>query len=218
MGQVITTLELQKRNKERVNVYLDDEYAFSLSLVEASKLRKGQTLSDEEIALLRNDDAVIRAVDSALRFLAYRPRSTQEVRRNLTQKELNPVVIDSALDKLSQMGYLNDADFARFWVDNRTQFKPLGPRALRYELRQKGVADDLIEHVLAETEDPQALAYRAAAERARRISRATPQDFRKKIGSFLQRRGFNYETTHTVIEQLVTELSEEGFFPQEEDE
>lgn len=215
--RVITALEAQKRNQERVNVFLDDEFAFSLNSMEAAKLRKGQALTEAEIALLRDDDAITRAVDQAARFLAYRPRSTQEVRRYLTQKEHPPAVVDTALDRLSQMGYLNDADFARFWVENRTMFKPLGPRALRYELRQKGIANEIIERILAESEAPQDLAYRAAADRARRFQAVTPDELRKKIGSFLQRRGFSYETSHGVIEQLIAEFAEEGRFAEDED-
>jgi len=75
----ITTIEIQKRNKERANIYLDGEYAFSLSLIEAAKLHKGQTLTDAEITTLREADTITRAVDQAARFLAYRPRSIEEV-------------------------------------------------------------------------------------------------------------------------------------------
>ncbi|MCI0353322.1 MAG: hypothetical protein L0Z53_28210, partial [Acidobacteriales bacterium] len=80
--RVITALEVQKKNKERVSVYLDGEYAFSLSLVEAARLRKGQALAEDDIHALQGQDEIGKAVDRAARFLAYRPRSVQEVRRN----------------------------------------------------------------------------------------------------------------------------------------
>ena len=83
---VITALEVQKRNKERVNVYLDDEFAFGLNMMEAAKLRKGQTLTAEEIKVLTDEDAINQAVNRAIDFLSYRPRSTEEVRRNLIKK------------------------------------------------------------------------------------------------------------------------------------
>jgi regulatory protein len=204
----ITTIEIQKRNKERANVYLDGDYAFSLSLVEAAQLRKGQTLSDAEVSRLREADAITRAVDQAARFLAYRPRSIEEVHRNLTAKQFPPAVIDSALDRLESLGYLDDEAFARFWLENRQTFKPRSPRALRYELRQKGVADSIIDAVLADM-DVQEAAYRAAQERIRRLKGLDRKAFRQKLGGFLHRRGFSYGVSHAVIQQLESELVEE---------
>ena len=201
MGTV-TALEVQKRNKERVNIFLDGEYAFSLSLIEAAKLRKGQPLSDDEIATLKDDDSIQRAVDHAARFLSYRPRSTSEVRQNLRKQKYTDLTIDEAIDRLETMGYLDDLAFARFWIENRDTFRPRGPRALQYELQQKGVDRAIVAAVL-EGYDSNDAAYRAAEDKARRLRGLTRQEFRHKLGSFLQRRGFNYETTRDVIEELI---------------
>jgi regulatory protein len=114
MTHVITALEIQKRDRGRVNVFLDDEFAFSLSLIEAAKLRKGQTLTEAEISVLRGEDALSKGVDSAVRFLAHRPRSIQEVRRNLARKGLPPTVLEAVIERLVAMGYLDDIAFARF--------------------------------------------------------------------------------------------------------
>lgn len=208
--KTITRIEIQKRNKERANIYLDDEYAFSVGLMEAVRLRKGQTLSDQEIAALRGEDAVAKAVDSAARFLSYRPRSIAEVRRNLTGKSIDEPVVEAALERLTAMGYLDDMAFARFWVQNRTAFKPLGPGALRYELRQKGISDDEIEAVLADL-DPEAAAYQAAQSQLRRLKASRPdaRTFRTKLSSFLQRRGFNYGVINEVVSRLWEELEDD---------
>lgn len=214
---VITALQLQKRNTERVNVFLDGDYAFSLSVIEAAKLHKGQVLSEDEITRLTDADAVKKAVDSAARFLAYRPRSLAEVRRNLAQKGIPEAVIEAAIDRLSALGYLDDEAFARFWVENRNNFKPRGPRALRYELRQKGVANTIIDRVLDEMLNVEVAAYQAAETRIRRLQGSTHQEFRQKVAAFLQRRGFNFETTRAVIENLITELDAEDYFVLEEE-
>jgi regulatory protein len=183
---VVTTLEVQKRNKERVNVYLDGEYAFSLTLLEAVKLRKGQTLTEAEIAALRGEDEIVRAVDRAARFLSFRPRSIAEVQRNLSQKDTPEPVIELAIERLRVMGYVDDEAFARYWLENRTTFKPMGPMALRYELRQKGIADSVINAVL-EAVDSDDSAYRAAHAKALRMRGLSRQAFKNKLGSFLQR-------------------------------
>jgi regulatory protein len=208
---VITALEVQKRNHERVNVFLDGEYSFSIALIEAARLRKGQTLTEAEITALRGEDAVHKAVDSAVRLLTYRPRSIAEIRRNLNEKLIDESVIEAALHRLSDLGYLDDEAFARFWVENRTAFKPLGPTALRYELRQKGVAEAIIQDVL-ESQDVTEAARQAAAGHVRRLRGMDQRTFRQKLGSFLQRRGFSYEVINGVVSELIETLETEDYF------
>jgi regulatory protein len=217
MGRIITALEVQKRNSERVSVYLDGEFAFGLPLIEAAKLHKGQNLSDDEIQTLREIDAVTLAVDRAVRLLARRPYSTAEIRRNLASHEVAPSVIDAALETLSRLGYVDDLAFAQYWIENRERFKPRGPRALRYELRQKGIPDAIIETALAEVEAHDS-AYRAAQERMHRLRGLDQSDFRNKLGAFLTRRGFGYDIVREVMDQLINEIEEEqpDFFAHEE--
>lgn len=206
----ITTIEIQKRNKVRANIYLDGEYAFSLTLIEAAKLRKGQTLTDADIHALQAEDSVTRAVDHAARFLAYRPRSTEEVRRNLIQqKKYTEITIDTAIQRLEALGYLDDEAFARYWLENRQAFKPRSATALRYELRQKGISDTILDAVLIDI-DPYDSAYRAAQDRARRLKNLDRPTFRHKLGGFLQRRGFAYEIIKMITEQLEHELAAEN--------
>lgn len=217
MRRKITALEIQKRDKERVSVFLDGEFAFGLPILEAAKLRKGQELTEDDIQKLREIDAVALAVDRALNLLARRPYSSAEIRRNLAAHEVAPPIIDEALDKLIHLGYVDDLAFARFWIDNRERFKPRGPRALRYELRQKGVPDDIIGTVLADLEVHDS-AYRAAQERIKRLRGLQHQAFRTKLGGFLARRGFGYGVARDVIDRLITEIEEEDpdYFDNEE--
>lgn len=205
---IITALEIQKRNKERVNVYLDNEYAFSLDVMQAALLRKGQALSEAEVTALQDDDAIGQAVDRGVRFLAYRPRSEQEVRRNLSDKDIPQAVIDAAVDRLHNLGYLDDRAFALFWIENRSTFKPLSPRALRYELRQKGVADPIITDLLADV-DAYDAAYQAARKRLQRLRGTDRSTFRSKINAFLQSRGFTYDIIRDITQQLIEELESE---------
>jgi regulatory protein len=206
MAGTITTLVAQKRNKERVNVYLDGEFAFGLALIEALKLHKGQQLSDDDIARLKALDEIEVAHDRALNFLSYRPRSSEEVRRNLHQKEFAEQAIETVIERLTGAGLLDDAAFARYWVDNRERFEPRSRRALRYELRQKGVPDPAIQAALDDLDEEDA-AYRAASTRLRRYARADEETFRKRLGDFLARRGFGYEIVRDVLDRLWQEQS-----------
>jgi regulatory protein len=206
---VVTLLERQQKHKDRVNVYLDGEFAFGLNELDAATLRKGQLLSDEQVQRLREQDEVVRAVDTALRLLSLRPRSHHEIRHALAQKSLPAATIHAALTRLEAAGYVDDAAFARYWIDQRTRFQPRGARALRYELRQKGLDPQLIEAVLSET--PAAAEAEAAESAARaglrRLRGSTRQVFRQKLGALLQRRGFSYHITDQVIRRLTEELA-----------
>jgi len=205
----ITLLEVQKKNKERVNVYLDGEFAFGLNMMDAALLRKGQELDPNAVVELKHKDEIVRAFDQAVKLLARRPYSTQEVRKKLSRKDRPPEVVDAAINRLMQYGYLDDRAFARYWVDNRTRFKPRGRQALGYELRQKGIANSLIDEVLDEHHEEDDAAYRAAESRARRFRGQPKEAFRQKVGGFLQRRGFNYSTSKAAIQELINNLEAE---------
>ncbi|RMF28266.1 MAG: hypothetical protein D6759_16165 [Chloroflexi bacterium] len=208
MGGRITALRVQKRNKERVNVYLDGEFAFGLTALEAMHLRVGQELSDEEIARLRSRDLVEQAHQRALNFLSYRPRSAAEVRTYLQRKGTPPEAIEEVIARLERVGLIDDVAFARFWLENRETFRPRGKHGLRYELRQKGIAPAIIEEILADY-DEEAAAYRVALARARRLPRDDARVFRKRLYDYLARRGFDYEVIQTVVTQVEAELADE---------
>jgi regulatory protein len=203
MTRTITALRFQKRNKDRVNVYLDGRFAFGLAAIEAAHLQVGQVLSDTDVTRLQKKDEIERAYERALNFLSYRPRSEAEVRRNLRGKNLEEDVIEAAIERLTQAGLLDDREFARYWVDNRVQFKPRGVRALRQELWKKGVPDAIIAEAI-ESVDEQDLARRVAEKGARRMAYLEPRDFRRKLSAYMARRGFSY----TVIKPLVEEMLE----------
>jgi regulatory protein len=204
---VITALEVQKRNKKRVNVFVDEAYAFSMTLDEAARLHKGQVLSDAEIDALVNDAAITAATESAARFLAVRPRSAQEVKQNLAKKETPPPVIEAALERLTAFGYIDDRAFADLWVRDRMTYKPTSPRALRFELQQKGIARDVIDAVLEDLDAGEA-AYQAAQTQLRRFRGMQRRDFQSKISSLLQRRGFSYDVVRSTVRRLMQELDD----------
>lgn len=217
MSRTITALEIQKRDQERVNVYLDGEFAFGLPMTEAARLQKGQVLTDEEIKALQAIDTLARALDQAMKLLAHRPYSTAEIRRHLETKQVPSAVVDEVLAKLGHLGYVDDRAFAEFWIENRERFRPRGPHALRYELRQKGITADVIDAVLGEV-DVRASAYRAAQGKVRHLRRLTLKQFRTRLGAFLIQRGFGYDIVREVIDQVIDELreNEPEFFADEE--
>lgn len=202
---VVTSLEIHQRDKERVMLFLDDEYALDLPLLEAARLSRGQQLSPADVAELSSAGARQTAFDRAVHFLSYRPRSIEEVRRHLVKKEVPDSHIAIVIERLRQRGYVDDMEFARYWVANRARFKPMGLRALRYELRQKGIDDDIINTQLAAVDEDES-AYRAAQARMSRYRGYTRQAFRQKLGALLRRRGFGEYAINDVLPRLQAEL------------
>lgn len=208
MEKKVTALKRQKRNSQRINVYLDGEFAFGLSRFAAAWLQIGQELSSEKIQELQNVDAQEVAYQRALNFISYRVRSETEVRQNLQKHGVPEDVITEVLARLQSNGLVNDLQFAQNWIENRSAFRPRGRRALAVELRQKGIANATIEAALRDLDDDN-LAYQAALKQSRKYAGLEWASFRQKMGAFLARRGFGYEVAKPVIEQIWAELQNE---------
>ena len=203
----ITALRVQKRNKRRVNVYLDDEYAFALFATDAAALRVGQEVSPEMVASLQTGDERQKVMNHATQFLAHRPRSVQEVRRRMREKDYSVDVIEAVLARLHELDLLDDGAFVRYWIEQREQFRPRSRAMLRYELAQKGVARDVVDTAL-QSVDENMSALRAAQNWAASKTGLEPEQFRKKLGSFLSRRGFSYSVAREAMEHLENEMTE----------
>ncbi len=203
MTKVITAITAQKRNTQRLNISLDGEYAFSLDRLTAAWLKVGRKLSPEEIASLQEKDEQEVAFNRALRYLSYRARSETEMRKYLSDKGFSDHVSQTVIDRLKDERLINDPRFAQDWIDNRVSFRPRSQTQLRFELRNKGLSEDLIEDALQEADlDDIELACVAGKKLVGRYARLGWLDFRQKLGAALARRGFSYETVRSVTRQL----------------
>lgn len=201
MARKITGLKAQERNPRRVNVYLDGDFAFGLERITAAWLYVGQELDDSKIAELKAADSKEVALQRALHFVDYRPRSVSEVRKHLEAKGYSESLIEEILERFQELGLLNDEKFAENWVENRKEFRPRSKRALRMELRLKGVPDETIDQAVEEVDDEDQ-AFQAGLKQARKYRDLEWLDFRKKMGDFLLRRGFSYSTIAPVIRRI----------------
>ena len=208
MAGRITLMEIQKNNKERVNIYIDEEFAFSTSLSAALGLKKNQVLSDEALASLKHQGDIEKAYQRALHYLGYRARTRQELERYLEQKKLDLDVIETVLNRLEDQGYVDDAAFSQSWVKDRESLNPKSKRALRYELRQKGVQDSLIDEAVADLDEHDA-AWRLVHKRLAQWRTLDDLKFRQKLSGYLARRGFHYEIIDEVLQKAKAYLSDE---------
>ncbi|MCB9078906.1 MAG: RecX family transcriptional regulator [Anaerolineaceae bacterium] len=200
MAGTITKLEIQKRNKERVNVYLDEQFVLGVMLSVAVELKKGQFLSDADIERLKQQDNRHKAYQRALNYLSFRSRSRVEIERYLREKKVAPDIITATIERLDEEGLIDDSAFAESWVENRERLKPKGARALRYELQQKGLNESTIDSALEQIDESE-LAWRAIEKKVRQWQALDEADFKRKAMAFLSRRGFDYEVTMETVER-----------------
>ena len=204
-------------NPDRINLFVDGRFLMGVNAVIVLQmgLRLEQELTPEQLEQLQSEEVEQRAVDRALNFLSYRPRSREEVRRYLRRKETPPEIIETALARLDRLDFVNDRTFAGFWIESREHFSPRGARALKNELRMKGVERDVVDELVNDEQDEER-ALRAGRKKAMTLVNTTNIDyatFRNRLGSFLQRRGFGYQIVTKTVRALWKELKED---PEEE--
>jgi regulatory protein len=141
------------------------------------------------------------ALECALRFLGYRPRSAAEVHNHLISRGYSAAAAAEALEKLHSLSYLNDETFARNWAASKFTGRGYGPKRIEQELRSKGIREAVIRDVLRETCDPRREADRARSLLAKKFDSqnlADPKKVRRAVG-FLQRRGYSSEVIFALL-------------------
>jgi len=203
----VTAIRAGRRQGKRVNVFLDSKFAFSLEAEVAVKegLQAGQELSESNIEALARSDLLHRCLNAAIHYLSYRPRSEAELRERLQRRGFDGDNVEAAIAKLKEQGLVDDLAFAQFWKDNRESFNPRSQWLTGLELRQKGVADDIIDQVVTGIDDEDS-AYRAALSRAHSFSLSDYHSFHRRLGEYLKRRGFGYRVISHTVPQVWQEV------------
>ncbi|MGH2428197.1 MAG: regulatory protein RecX [Candidatus Limnocylindria bacterium] len=163
------------------------------------------------------------AMEIALRFLGTRPRTRWELERRLARAGAEEEVVATTLERLAELGYVDDLAFARWWAEQRDRHAPRGRRMIEAELRQRGIGREVIEAFREEHVEPDRAPEDEAlpsteAERATEAldrhlrGRALPDDPRalQRIGGFLMRRGFDPETVRGLLRQRSSIDIEDG--------
>jgi regulatory protein len=200
---VITRLTTAKSRDSRINIYLDGKYTFCLpvDIVAKEGLSTNQELSSGQVKALAAADRLRRCLNTAIRYIGYRPRSEFEVRQRLRQRGFESDCVEKVVADLKERGLIDDTSFARFWKENREDCSPRSRWLTGVELQRKGIDRELIDGVVNEVDD-NASAYRAALSKARHLSSSDYQLFRRRLSEHLKRRGFTYEVINNVIARV----------------
>lgn len=211
----ITALKVQLRDKDRVNVFVDGKYSFSLDITQVAELgiKTGAEYTVEELAELENESQFGKLYTRSLEYVLIRPRSQRELRDYLYRKTrdsrtkmgtikkgVSPELTERVFNRLLEKGYLDDEKFARFWVENRNTRKGSSLRKLQSELMAKGVERSIIERALQDTD-------RSDTDELQKIilKKASRYSDEQKLMAYLVRQGFSYDD----VKQAIRSLNEE---------
>jgi regulatory protein len=203
----VTDIKPQKR-QGRFNIYLDGKYSFAVSaesLVKAG-LSINQEISPETVEKLIKDDEFGKTFDNSLKFISFRPRSEKELRDWFKRKEVGEETQKLVVKKLKHLGFLNDEEFTKWWIEQRTEFHPSGMRLIKMELKQKGIPDDIISGFMNDDsrfKNEKELAKRVIEKKLPRLKNYKGQELRKKLQNLLAQRGFSWETIKTLIDEKI---------------
>jgi regulatory protein len=207
---IITKIEQQKRHPDRVNVYLDGEFALGLhkDVVGKYALRKGDNIDQSAITKLTSSDEFASAKSKALRFISRRMHAEKELRAKLIEREYHPKIVDEVIVYLRSIDFVNDEKFAKAFVNDFQLRKPAGRRLLQQQLHLKGISSAIIQNVLGETNENHEYdtALQAAMKKLDHYKaskkKLEPQKQQQRIVQFLQRRGFVWSIISPVLKKI----------------
>lgn len=210
---IITKVSTQKRTG-RYNIFLDDQYAFSVSEKTLAEfvLLKGQELSEEKVEQIKAFDADAKASDLIARYLSYEVRSIKEVADYLEKHGISERAAKNAIQEFVDLGYLNDEHYAELFIKNDLQVGSDGPRSVSKKLQNKGVDTEIIQ-VKLESIDFDSwnnVAYRVIKSLLNQQGKISQRELLRKIQSKLYSHGFDVDLSKAIIENLNLEEDEDA--------
>ncbi len=204
----ITSIQAQKNNPERVNIYLDGEFAFGISQEVLLKhgLTKGSELDEQKKQAVLEEEELGKELERAYRYLSYRPRSRFEMEQYFNKHDTPNDLVRMVLEKLEARDYIDDEAFAAWWVEERLDARPKGSLALRQELSQKGIDRKVIDKTLAYYQDrieSEEIVEEVVEKALKRYQKYQGRTLRWKLWQYLARRGYNSETIRQAVDKVL---------------
>lgn len=143
--------------------------------------------------------------NKALKFLSYRPRSEKEIRDKLKSRKASEETINKIISRLKGNNFLNDEEFVKWWIEQRTTFKPRSVKIIKIELKQKGIDKELIDETIAHlpsTIDDLESAKKLIDKRLPRYENLSRDEKIQKIARFLSSKGFSYEIIKEILKDI----------------
>jgi regulatory protein len=200
----ITAIKQQVKNPERVSIFLDGKYEFSLNLDELLQqgLKNGQELDKAGVKKLKKISADGKLRTRTMEWLLNRPHSTRELRDYLYRKKAEPELIGAFIKEFSNKGYLDDRKFGEWFIELQKR-RAKSDRAVRSEMFKKGLGRELIDELLAAEPEDETARLKAMIEKKRKIPRY--RDDAQKLAKYLTSQGFDWQQVKQFVLSDTTE-------------
>ncbi|MDO5515934.1 MAG: recombination regulator RecX [Clostridium sp.] len=204
---VITKIEVQKRNKDRVNIYLDNEYAFSISmeLVYKESLKAKMEIDAERLKDIADKEGYLKCKNTALRIIERSYKTEKEVRDKLKEKEYTDSQIEKSIEFLKEYNFINDDSYAKAYINDKLASR--GRQKIKYDLMRKGIDRQIIDEKLSDidSDDERNTAMVLAEKKYRSIKKSETDTYKLsgKLYRFLISKGYNYDIVKDVVKEVM---------------
>jgi regulatory protein len=194
----ITALKQQIKNPERVSIFVDEKYSFSLSLDEliTHKLKNGAEISEADVKRFKKISADGKLRGRALEWLMNRPHSEREFRDYLYRKKTEPDQIDGLVNEFTGKGYLDNAKFA-VWFSELQARRNKSDRQIKAELFKKGISREVAAEILEQNEGGEDQRLALLIDKKSKLSRY--KNDQQKLMQYLVAQGFSWQSVKHAL-------------------
>ena len=204
---IITKIEVGKRNKERVNIYIDEEYAFSISaeLIYKENIKVKDKIDVDSLKKLADEDNYIKCKNTALKTIERTYKSEKELAQKLALKGYDDHIINRTINFMKEYNLLNDNNYATMYVKDKS--RNIGKKKIKYSLLQKGIDEEIIESELEKinNDEVKAIVYEMALKKYKVFSKRENDNYKltQKLYRFLMGKGYDYDLIRDVVKSIV---------------
>ena len=204
---IITKIEVGKRNKERVNIYIDEEYAFSISaeLVYKENIKVKDKIDVDSLKKLADEDNYIKCKNTALKTIERTYKSEKELVQKLALKGYDDHIINRTINFMKEYNLLNDNNYATMYVKDRS--RNVGKKKIKYSLLQKGIDEEIIESELEKinNDEVKVTVFEMALKKYKVFSKRENDNYKltQKLYRFLMGKGYDYDLIKDVVKSIV---------------
>lgn len=205
----ITKIAIQKKNKDRYSIFIDGEYSFGVyeNVLIKHGLRKGMQIDEDFIEDVLKKEEQECANNYGLRLLSFKMRTEQEIRRRMREKEYTDEIIDTTIDYLYYLNYLDDEEYAQKFIKDKSNLKNMGSERIKRELYMKGIDKNIIDRELEEIVDKDDEYEKAKEIAIKKLETTYKNDDKnaryRKLGGLLQRRGYSMDIVMPILKELL---------------
>lgn len=205
----ITDIQTQKRNQDRVSIYIDHVFYLGISryVCEKYKLKIGSTYDEKRIDEALREESFETAKNYVTKYLVGKPEKV--IRDKMTLKEYDPDTIEKTIDFMKKYGFINDEQYAKAFTHDAHKIKRQGKRKIQQLLKQKGISNELIQQALIEIEDEDQI--KAATHKLKlkldgyKKKAKSPYELKSKCYGYLMQNGFESDVIQIAIKNVIIE-------------